>query len=177
MSNFQAITQHSLFQKPFQTPTSSWMKQSATNSPVNEVSKVTTSHVHYNRSAVARFPSQVIPELHSQTSTRLSSSPLAFCPEGSNKLENNSDLWKTLFPSYSLITSLCAVLAHSTGCTGTQRMQQECSVAQHIFVLYQSIGGTEPHDPTRAAPTHESKQPENQAVTALPACCAKWTSE
>lgn len=41
-------------------------KQSATNRQVNEVSKVTPSHVHYNRSAAAQFPSQVIPELNSK---------------------------------------------------------------------------------------------------------------
>lgn len=66
------------------------MKQSAANRLVNEVSKVKTSHVYYNRLAEVRFPSRVIHELHSQTSTKLSSLPFAFCLEGTNRLEDNS---------------------------------------------------------------------------------------
>lgn len=144
------------------------MKQSATNRLVNEVSKVKTSHVYYNRLVVVRFPSQVIHELNSQTSTRLNSLPFAFCLEGTNRKilagEHPSD------PTYCLITSLQYwhrgwnrnAEWHSTSplrCTSPY-------VAHSPWWSHQGC----PH-------THEPKQPENQAITALPACCAKWTSE
>lgn len=47
----------------------------------------------------------------------------------------------------------------------------------HLHAALVRLWHTAPRDPAVAAPTHNSKQSESQAGTALPACCAKCSSE
>lgn len=143
-------------------------KQSAANRLVNEVSKVTTSLVHYNRSAAVQFLSQVIPELSSQQAPDSVLFPWHFA-------QKSQTGWRIILTCEKLFSP---PIPQSHPCVQYWHRGGSRNAGWHSTSLCcTSPSVARSHAIPPGQLPHESEQPEKLAVTALPACRAKLTSE